>query len=512
MTAPFANKEWIETKEEITNWFILNDFEHIIQKYDNKETGWLWWKKRYSDYYTDNNSPEYFINIEKDIAKYNELSWWQKPFVSFFSRINTKQKLLHYYYAKELLKKTISQYHSNSVPNVSKEIDSLINKVKNNSFVKGIGKHLNKFATSIFSFMSRSFNSIKREDTAKNEPIKPEISPNDILTPALQKTLNNKISEMLGKIERSDLQRWLSTLGTIEHWTLNDAEVNNLWKLFPLLKSDNNYIKQITLFFILLHALKPALLNYEEIINNALNQSPFTHLSINWNALDSRYSNYQKSLFEKLLNHYPGNILLLMVKIKCDGDIHIRASSDGWSRFKINVIYPKEFTSLVQCQAYESVLISILKNLPTNVTHLNLSEALLANVQDLPSIFKNIPLTVQTIDICDKQLLKHNDDYLNRAFSALPKHLLSIKIIDKTMSEDDNGRLDNLSTDLKKTVSQNISLKNLAVDFISRYMKGSYDDENKKLNYRHKNENKSVSVPQDIGDIFIKKQQLGLKH
>ena len=512
MTAPFANKEWIETKEEITNWFMFNDFEHVLRKYDNKETGWLWWKKRYSDYCVDNNSSEYFKKIEKNVTEYNTLPSWKKPFVSFFSRINTKRKLLYYYYAKELLKKTKSYYYFNKAPDVFIEINNLISKVKNNSFVKNFGERLNKFAFSVFSFINPALNIVNLADAPKNETIDPEPTPNDILSPALQKTLFYKINKVLEKIEFSDLQRWLASLDITKPWIVSDSKFDQMWKLYPLLTSNNNYVKKITLFYLMLHALKPALLNYEEIINQAINQSNFIYLSINLDVLNFRQNNYQKLLFEKLLNNYPVNIDSIMIKIKCGTDILLKASSSDWSTFKIDVIYPKEFTSLDESQSYEFVLSNILKNLPIYITHLDLSEALLANVQDLASLFKNIPSTVQTIDIADEQLLKHDDHYLATAFNALPKHLRSIKILNKAMSEENKIRLDNLSTNLKTAVTQNISLKNIAVDFISKHMKGSYDDENKKLNFRIKNENKSVSVPQDIGDVFIKKHQMGIKY
>ena len=515
MTALIPNKDWTETKEEITNWFIFNDFENIIQKYDNKEIGWLWWKKRYSDYYLGSNVVQQFKNIDREISRFNKLSWWKKPFVSFFSRIDTKQRLLNYFYAKELLKKTKSYCYANKTPSEISDIHTLLREIKNQAFVKNIGKYLNKFASSILSFIKPESNSDKLIDASKNSSIRPEIVSPNILSSALQKTLFDKISVILEKLEPIALQKWLGSLGIIKCWTVSNPEDEKVWKLYPLLNSNNNYIKQTTSFYLLLHALKPALFNYEEILNNALNQSAHINLAINWNVLDFRYGDHQKSILEGLLSHYPVNIKSLTLNISqhVGQDRIIKALPESISTLKVNLKFSRgeEIESSNEHCSYEFVLNSILKNLPKHITHLDLSEASLANVHDLPSVLRNIPSTVQTINISDENLLKHDDAYLARAFNALPKHFVSIKLIDKNMSEDHKIRLNNLSDNLKKTVTQNISLKNLAVNFISSYMKGTYDDKSKKLNFTHKNEDKSVSVPQDIGDIFIKKQ-MSIKH
>lgn len=514
MTIPFTNKEWIETKEEINNWFILNDFENVIKKYDSKETGWLWWKRRYSDYCLNDNASKQFEKIETEIARFNKLSWWQKPFVSFVSRMNTKQKLLNYYYAKEFLTKTKS-YHLNKTPENFTEVKSLLSKIESNNLVKSIGKHLNKFASSLLSFINPRQNIGERVDTSRNEPIKPVLAPNHILSPALQKTLFDKISEILEKIEPPALQKWLGSLGIIKCWTVSVPEDEKVWKLYPLLNSDNNYIKQTTSFYLLLHSLKPALFNYEEILNDALNKALHINLAINWNVIDFRYGDHQKSILESLLNYYPVNInsITLTINQQIGQDRIIKSLPESVTSLKVNLRFSRgeDIRSSEEHCSYEFVLSSILKNLPKNITHLDLSEASLANVHNLSSVLRNIPSTVQTINISDERLLKHSDEYLSNTLNSLPPHLLSIKLIDKNMSEESKKRFDELSSNLKKRVTQNISLKNLAVNFISHYMKGSYDDKSKTLNFNHNNENRNVSVPQDIGDIFIKKQQVGIK-
>ncbi len=540
MTAPFLNKNWDITREEINNWFVLNDFENVIHKYDNKQVGWFWRKKRYKDYLSDINFRVKFIAIEARINKFNRLSWWEKPFVYLFSGINTKRKLLSYFYANEILRdaKYYCLYQSDGPGH---DVKILISKIESINLIKGMGKHLNKFVSSVLSFINRRQNIEEQSNNSSNNQVKPELAPNDILP-----LLFEKISGILDKLKLVNIQRWLGFQLRMTKYVFEEPSPSSLedaWKLHPLLNSDNNYVKQVTLFYLLLYVLKPALCNYEEMLTFALNKSPYISLALDWNLFDhNKYEtvedilklgglgsvasilelyNLIEDVLGNLFKYYPANIQSITLKINWNGCMN------GGQRVQGRIVksLPESITSLKvtrhqfagdiesteRYRSYEDVLSSILENLPKTIIHLDLSDASLANVYDLASILKKIPSTVQTLNICDEQLLKYDDIYLAKVFNALPKHFVSIKIIDKNMSEENKKRLDALKRNLNNRVTQNVSLKDIAVNFIYNYMKGSYDDKTKELQFHHNNKILIKPVPQEIGDLFIKEQQMSIK-
>ncbi len=509
MTAPVSNKEWDKTQEETSNWFMLHDFEKVIQKYDNKKTGWLWWKKKYSDYFAnESETNEYVANIEAQIESVKNMSWWKKPIVSWFLNIKTKQKILNYYYAKELLVTTKTYFLNATRENFAK-VSQLLIKIENNAIIKSIGKHLSNFKSVFTYFIHKKPNAVEQEISSNNNSILNNENPRKVLTnlmspDALLRKLYTNIENILSQLEPENIISILATEGIISQESIRELKSSEAsWQLMPLIHSNNNLIREFTIFFILLNLSKTYLHNPDEIIENALKFSNSIRFMPKQNmlpVLKTIFSNVTgKTLIPALLRYYPAMIRSLTLNY--DGlylsDQLVSMLPDSVTHLKISFsdTFNKDFRAIITAM--------IIEDIPKNITHLDLSDIGFTQSDYSFHFFRNMPTSVKNLNFNNNKLSSLDNTTLIDIFNnRLPKHLLSVTLTENDITEENKKRLQELTSNVKSKVNQNISLlslKSIVANFICNNMQASYDNKTRILQVTQHNKVVTKLVPEEIG-------------
>ncbi len=512
MTAPVLNKEWEKTQEETNNWFMLNNFEKVIQKYDNKETGWLWWKKKYSDYFAnESETNDYVTNIETQIENVKNMSWWKKPIFSWLLNIKTKQKILGYYYSKKLLV-TSKSYFLNTTHENFVNVNQLLTKIENNTILKNIGKHLSNFKSIFSYFINKTPKAIKQEIDLNNNSNRNNENPRktlaNLMSPSnLLRRLYTNVDNILSQLEPENIISILTNEGILSQESISELKHSEIsWQLMPLLHSNNNFIREYTIFFILLNLSKSYLHNADDILENALKFSTNIRLLPKQNMLSTLKTLFSdvtgKTLIPALLHYYPAKIK--SVTLNYDGlflsDQLLSMLPDSVTHLKISFsdTFKKELRAIVTAM--------IIEDIPKNITHLDLSGIGFTQSDYSFQFFSNMPTSVKNLNFSDNKLSSLDNTTLIEIFNnRLPKHLLGVTLSENDITVENKKRLQELTGSVKRKVNQNInllSLKSIVANFIWNNMNASYDNKTRILQITQNNKVVNKIVPQEIGDAI----------